>query len=201
MPSRRSPFPRRILFGSLAILGAAALFAAAFFPTLYREETFTLSADSLPAACTLTVRHPSFGQADIEADLSAIVRPAGGSPEEAGGIITAEAQSTAMRFSPSGRISAGLTPGRTVSFTWRVLGNGPGVRTFSLFLLFQDADNASAGTPFWAHDFTWTTFSGLGDARAPVLICAVLVFLIGFGAVVSGLARTSGNGRRKRHAG
>lgn len=188
-PNRRNPRIAGIILMTAALL----LFGFAFFPTIYRTETILIPAGELPADYQLEVRYPSFGQADAQANVTALLRP---SVEDASdaiqGIIVAEAQSADIRFSPSGRILAPLPAGHRVSFSWTATGSRAGNRSFSLFLFHQNAqerDVNAAGLPVWARSFTWRTFTGLGVMKPPLLVCAALVFLIGFGLMLANMPR------------
>jgi hypothetical protein len=181
----RKTFRRRNgILGVLLMAGALLLMGYSFFPTRYRTDSFLIPAGPLSVEYSLIIRYPNFGQADAEAEVSADLIPTAPGDRTPNGAVAFETQSVDIRFDPSGRIMAPLPAGHAVSFRWTARGERAGERSFSLFLIPLAVDEQpgdSLPTPFWAQTFSWNTFAGLGNARPPVLVCAVVLFLLGFG--------------------
>lgn len=194
MSYRKTFHTRNRIIGILLIAGALLLIGYAFYPTQYRADSFRIPAGPLPVEYALTVRYPSFGQVDAEAAVTAELAPAAPGDPAPESIVASEIQSVDIRFDPTGQVIAPLPAGRSVSFRWTAQGLQSGERSFSLFLFSLAAGTKPsdpAPTPFWAHTFAWKTFSGLGDGRPPVLVCATLMFLLGFGMLLASLLRRS----------
>jgi hypothetical protein len=195
MSYRKSSRARNWIFAIFLMAGSLLLMGYAFYPTQYSTDSVQIPAGPLPAEYALTVRSPSFGQSDADGEVIVELTPSipGGHTQD--GIVAAEIQSVDLRLDPSGQVIAPLPAGRSVSFRWIVRGGPAGDRSFSLFL-FSLATDGKPGdatpAPFWAHDFTWKTFSGLGESRPPVLVCATLMFLLGFGILFANLMRRRG---------
>ncbi len=169
----------------------------AFFPTLYRDDTFPVSSGLLPQAYQVAVRHPAFGPADAVTDVSISLQPEGeGSAQSTSGdvygVILAEPQSASVRFDPAGKFQTPLVAGRPVRFSWKASATQAGAHSFSLFLFLQKDPQAPEATglqPFWAHSFDWQTLPDYSSWRIPILFTAAFGFLAGLVLMLSSAIR------------
>jgi hypothetical protein len=192
---------RNRITGIILLVLSALLAVYSLWPTSYRTESFEIDSPLLPQQYRLEVRYPRFGPAGEPTTVEATLHPVGKSadfaePGKANPVLVAEIQSANIAFDPEGQISTPLQEDTAVHFSWEALVTTSGSGQFNLFFFkagAQEVEGVYLQQPVWARTFPYTTFSGPGGLKFPMLFFAIFGGVFGLGLILlNSLRQTRG---------